>query len=167
MSFSLLLSSNNGTKVVGTTNNQIVFSHDFSVHRHTGRYKLTYMFLSGGGLTLIGTDNLLILHNLPVSSNTYDAGSTNQNGAIKSLTLGTTSIQRLTATDSFYSTPFNHSIPTIIKSLPVGPQKFTITLNNIVTDALETKLLLTPYELYLYFEAINEPADVEGNKYFI
>jgi len=167
MSFSLILSSNQGTKVVGTTNNQIIYTHDFSVHRHTGRYKLTYCFLSQGGMTLIGTDNLLILHNLPVSTNSYIGGSSFQNGAIKTSILGTTSVQRLTATDCFYITPLNHSFPTIIKSLPVGPQKFTITLNNISTDALETKLLLTPYELQLYFEAINEPLHDDGIKYFI
>ena len=155
MSFSVYLDSTHGTRVVSTTNNSIDYTFDFSViPPHNGKYKLSYSFLTQGGVTLLGTDNMLIKHNLPVSLSSYQGGAVNTNGSAPTSVLGMARIVRLSGADNFWEMPHTHSVPLILNSIPNGRQTFNISLYNSGTGVLDAKILLTSYDLVLFFDAI-------------
>jgi len=153
-SFTIILNSVNGTKLVNTTNNQVSYNFDFSIPTdYKGKYKLGYSFLSEGGLTLTSSDILYISTNLQVTMNNYLAGM--NNGASKTQILGFINNEiNSTGDDCYYYKNYLDTSPIIIEQIPSNFQTFTISLYNALTGALDTKILLKQYSLILYFEAI-------------
>jgi hypothetical protein len=152
MSFTIILNSVNGTKIVNTTNNQVSYNFDFSIPTdYKGKYKLGYSFLSEGGMTLTSSDILYISTNLPVSMNNYLAGMNTE--ASKTQILGFIN-NEINSTDCYYYKNYLDTSPIIIEQIPSNFQSFTISLYNALTGELDTKILLKQYSLILYFEAI-------------
>jgi hypothetical protein len=154
MSFTIFLNSTSGTRITAGTNNQIQYNFDYAVaSQHTGQFKLSYSFLSQGGMTLTSSDILTIsIDELSASMNNYNVGA--EPIASKSSAIGWINNDRFTPTDCFYYKNYDDVSPVIIQSLPVGNRPYTITLRNSSTGALDTKITTTPYSLFLHFEAI-------------
>ena len=154
MSFTLILNSVNGTKIVNTTNNQVSYNFDFSIpSRHDGNYKLNYSFLSVGGMTLTSDDILYITLNISMSMNNFSASNTT--GANKTQILGLINNEiDSTGDDCYYFKNYLDTSPIIVEQIPKAFQSFTVSLYNAKTNVLDTKILLNEYSLILYFEAI-------------
>ena len=153
MSFTLFVNSLNGTQVQGANStNEVNYKFDFeSASKHTGKFKMTYSFLSEGGMTLDATDILEIRTTLSSSMNNFQAG--NISGAQVSQTLGWVSNDRFNTTDCYYYKYAKESSPIILQCLP-KLQDFTVYLTNAFTGVLEPHLGNKDYSLVLYFEAI-------------
>lgn len=154
MSFSIILNSVNGTKIVNTTNNQVSYNFDFSIpSRHDGQYKLNYSFLSVGGMTLTSDDILYITLNISMSMNNFSASNTT--GANKTQIIGLINNEiDSTGNDCYYYKNYLDTSPVIVEQIPKAFQTFTVSLYNAKTNVLDTKILLKEYSLILYFEAI-------------
>ena len=154
MSFTLVLNSINGTKIVNTTNNQVSYNFDFSIpSRHDGQYKLNYSFLSVGGMTLTSDDILYITLNISMSMNNFSASNTT--GANKTQILGLINNEiDSTGNDCYYYKNYPDTSGVIVEQIPKAFQSFTVSLYNAKTNVLDTKILLKEYSLILYFEAI-------------
>jgi len=154
MSFTIFLNSNNGDRVTIGTNNQLEYDFDFTIpSRHSGQYKLSYSFLSQGGMTLTTSDILYITMSLPMTMENYSAGL--YNGASKTQYLGFINNKINTnGLDCYFYKNFTDTSPTIIQKIPTSQEKITISLYNAVTGVLDAKLSTNQYSLVLFFEAI-------------
>ena len=154
MSFTIFLNSVNGTKV-GASNNSVNYQFDFAVaSQHKGKFKLSYSFLSEGGMTLTSTDVLYITTDIPMSMDNYLA--TNVTQARKTTILGYINNNSVNSTDCYYYKNYTDTSPIIIQQIPSAFQSFNISLFNAINNALDTKITTTQYSLILFFEAIME-----------
>ena len=155
MSFSIFLNSINGSKVVGTTNNAVNYQFDFSVAtQHKGKFKLSYSFLSQGGMTLTSDDVLYITTTIPMAMDNFSASSTTQARKTQILGYIDNASQDGTGTDCYYFKNYLDTNPIIVQQVPSAFTNFTVSLFNASTDTLDSKILLNQYSLILFFDAI-------------
>jgi hypothetical protein len=174
MSFTLALQSWKGTRANINSNNLVNYQFDFSSlnNTHQGKFKITFTFLTdGASVVLYPIDNIYIRHTLPVSTNTFLAGTNTQNGATRTSLLGYAKLMKYPASglvppavapnytftgfDCCFHAQINDNVPTIINSLPDGSQKFSIGLYS-TGDALSGIVTTYNYQLNLFFEPIFE-----------
>lgn len=162
MSFSVFLSSINGTADAVQGNANVLYNVDWNLtSQHKGRFEVSFMFVSGG--IAATPDNIF----LPIiewqaapnvfstfNPSTVGGGVIQSYGAFTSSALGFIKASTMgVAPSGQFSCDINSNVPIIISKRPMQNQ-FSVRLVNV--DGTLFAMGVVPYVLGIYFKALYE-----------